>query len=57
MQFNQPVFEDLSQTPRHAPITEEVKVVFVSDMFADDYTGGAELTFQGLVDSCPFESV
>ena len=31
------------------------KVVFVSDFFADEIIGGAELTTQALVESCPFE--
>ena len=32
----------------------ESQVVFVSDMFVTDYVGGAELTTQALIDSCPF---
>jgi glycosyltransferase involved in cell wall biosynthesis len=31
------------------------EVVFVSDMFVEDYIGGAELTTQALVDASPFE--
>ena len=31
----------------------ESKIVFVSDLFAEDYTGGAELTSQALIDSSP----
>lgn len=31
------------------------KIVVVSDMFVEDYVGGAELTTQALIDSCPFE--
>lgn len=36
-------------------IPASAKVVFVSDMFADEYAGGAELTSQALIDSSPFE--
>lgn len=32
---------------------EETRFVFVSDMFASEYAGGAELTSQALIDSCP----
>ena len=31
------------------------KVVFVADLFADQYVGGAELTTQALIEACPFE--
>ena len=33
------------------------KVVFVSDLFAEQYVGGAELTTQALIEACPFEFV
>lgn len=33
------------------------KIVFVSDLFADQYTGGAELTTEALIEACPFEYV
>lgn len=36
-------------------IPETAKIVFVSDMFVEDYVGGAELTSQALIDSSPFE--
>jgi glycosyltransferase involved in cell wall biosynthesis len=36
-------------------ISDESKVIFVSDMFVSDYTGGAELTLQALIDACPFD--
>lgn len=36
-------------------IPESAKFVFVADMFAEDYVGGAELTSQALIDSCPEE--
>lgn len=32
---------------------EDTKFVFVADLFAEDYVGGAELTSQALIDSCP----
>jgi len=30
------------------------KVIFVSDMFAERYAGGAELTTEALIEACPF---
>ena len=35
-------------------IPDDVDVIFVSDMFVEDYVGGAELTSQALIDSSPF---
>ena len=36
-------------------IPDQASVVFVSDLFADEYVGGAELTTQALIDSAPTE--
>ena len=36
-------------------VPESAKIIFVADMFVDDYVGGAELTTQALIDSSPFE--
>lgn len=36
-------------------IPATAKIVFVSDMFVEDYVGGAELTSQALIDSSPHE--
>ena len=33
------------------------KVVFVADLFQEDYLGGAELTTGAIIESCPFEYV
>ncbi|MDB4337428.1 glycosyltransferase [bacterium] len=33
--------------------TNQVDIVFVSDMFVEDYVGGAELTTEALIGSCP----
>ena len=33
--------------------TSQVDIVFVSDMFVEDYVGGAELTTEALIESCP----
>ena len=33
--------------------TRQVEIVFVSDMFVEDYSGGAELTSEALIESCP----
>lgn len=38
-----------------APVPQSAKVIFVADMFVEDYVGGAELTTQALIDSAPFE--
>ena len=35
-------------------VDEEVDIIFVSDMFAEDYRGGAELTSEALIAACPF---
>ena len=35
-------------------IPEEAQVVFVSDIFVEDYVGGAELTSEPLIQSSPF---
>ena len=34
-------------------ISDEAELVFVSDMFVEDYVGGAELTSQAIIDSSP----
>jgi glycosyltransferase involved in cell wall biosynthesis len=36
-------------------IPDTTKIVFVADLFAEDYVGGAELTSQALIDSSPVE--
>ena len=43
-------FED--PTVKLAP---KAQVVFVSDMFVQDYVGGAELTTEALIKSAPYE--
>jgi glycosyltransferase involved in cell wall biosynthesis len=48
--FNKKIFED---SVRPVVIPDHVKVVFVADLFAEDYVGGAELTTQALIDECP----
>ena len=39
------------------PVTvpESAEIVFVADMFAEDYVGGAELTTEALIESSPLE--
>lgn len=34
-------------------VDPKVRVVFVADLFTEDYVGGAELTTQALIDACP----
>jgi glycosyltransferase involved in cell wall biosynthesis len=36
-------------------IPADAKIVFVADLFVEDYVGGAELTTQALIDSCPLK--
>lgn len=36
-------------------IPDSAKIVFVADMFVEDYVGGAELTSEALITSSPFE--
>ena len=50
--FGKSPFGEINTGPE---ISDSAKVVFVSDMFVDEYVGGAELTSQALIDSCPFE--
>lgn len=40
--------------PGPSSIPEDCDVVFVSDMFASDYEGGAELTTEALIEASPF---
>lgn len=37
----------------HIPV--DVDIVFVADLFVEDYVGGAELTTEALIGSCPFK--
>jgi len=34
-------------------IPKGTKIIFINDVFAEDYLGGAELTFQAIIDKCP----
>lgn len=36
-------------------IPQDAQVIFVSDLFVEDYVGGAELTTQALIDACPLK--
>ena len=36
-------------------IPENAQVIFVADLFQEDYVGGAELTTEALIESCPLE--
>ena len=36
-------------------LPEGTEIVFVSDLFAEDYVGGAELTSEALIEKCPFQ--
>jgi glycosyltransferase involved in cell wall biosynthesis len=50
-------YEDLLESCELVQPLKEADYVFVSDMFADEYTGGAELSLQTLIDTCPSSSV
>ena len=50
--FGKSPFGEVNPGPQ---INDDAKVVFVSDIFVDEYVGGAELTSQALIDSCPYE--
>lgn len=41
--------------PQQASVPADCDIVFVSDMFADEYAGGAELTTQALIDASPLK--
>ena len=46
------------ETPQSKKINipPEAEVVFVSDMFVEDYVGGAELTSEAIISSSPVPS-
>jgi glycosyltransferase involved in cell wall biosynthesis len=50
--FNSSPF-DMNGTPE-ITIPKECDIVFVADMFKEDYAGGAELTTEALIDASPF---
>ena len=50
MNFNTP-FQFQSQVS----IEADTKVVFVADIFAEQYSGGAELTTDALIQKCPYK--
>jgi len=45
---------DLFSTEKDIEIPSDSEIIFVADMFSLDYTGGAELTTDSLIDSSPF---
>lgn len=51
MQLGNSIFE----TATRINIPPLAEVIFVSDMFVEDYEGGAELTTQALIETSPFE--
>jgi len=51
LNFDKPSFS----TPNEIEISEESEIVFVSDMFYEDYPGGAEMTSEALISSSPFK--
>lgn len=53
MNFNTPFSV---QADQKISINSQTNVVFVADLFSDQYAGGAELTTDSLIQSCPFKS-
>ena len=54
--FNTNLFEtDNSRPQRNKNTFEESSIVFVSDIFVDEYIGGAELTTEALFNSSPYK--
>jgi glycosyltransferase involved in cell wall biosynthesis len=51
--FDSNVFPE-QNTPKDVLIPSDAEVVFVSDMFLEEYVGGAELSSEALIDSAPF---
>lgn len=47
--LNQNIFQKQIEIPQSS------RIIFVSDLFVEDYVGGAELTSQALIDSSPLE--
>ena len=50
--FNSP-FEKTQNNPPQIP--EDAEIIFVADMFKEDYVGGAELTTEALIQSSPLK--
>ncbi len=51
MNFNSP-FGSAPSSPS-VSIKDDVQIIFVADMFAENYAGGAELTTEALIEKCP----
>ena len=47
------MFNSPFETTKPFSFKKETRFVFVADLFASEYVGGAELTSQALIDSCP----
>ena len=47
------MFQDSSNLKTSIP--DDCQIIFVSDIFVDDYVGGAELTTEALIESSPFK--
>ena len=44
--------ENIFNTQQQSNINSTVEIIFVADLFAEHYVGGAELTTQALIDEC-----
>ena len=52
--FSQSVFE--TKKNRYKYEFEEADVIFVADLFTDEYSGGAELTTEALFGTSPYKT-
>jgi glycosyltransferase involved in cell wall biosynthesis len=51
--FNTSLFTNQEQ--KESMISDSSDIIFVSDAFISDYVGGAELSSEALIESCPFK--
>ena len=52
--FSAGMFPDQINQQQDVLVPEDAEIVFVSDLFIEDYVGGAELTSEALIKSSPF---
>ena len=50
MNFKEPIFVNPNKL-----IDDAAEIIFVADMFVEDYVGGAELTSEALIEAAPFK--
>jgi len=55
--FGNSVFENTTNSKKIDRIPDDADIVFVADAFSDQYTGGAELTTDTIIDKSPYNVV